>query len=139
MVCRGTQTGQRSCGTVIPRDIANTSPRKHGDVDTRIIVRVGDAEKYSYKIVMIRSVDTNVVVLGVVAFILQMGSLKSLWEAFGTGRKFRFIPNHEMARSLEPRKCQESKTIRFVLAFAGCDSLRQESCKGHLECLFESY
>ena len=56
---------QRRSGTDIPQNIADLSPCTHEDGDTRMIVHIGDDAKSSYKNVMIRTVDTDIVVLAV--------------------------------------------------------------------------
>ncbi|MEG7522793.1 MAG: hypothetical protein M3H12_06800, partial [Chromatiales bacterium] len=84
------------------------------------MVHMDDAAKCGYKNVMIRTVNSAVVVLAVVTFTLLRDSLKSLWVAFGTGNQFRYIPAHAISRSLGPRKCQG---LPFFHAFAGCDNV----------------
>ena len=104
-----------------------------------MMVDVGDATKCSYKNVIIRTVDNDVVVLTVVAFTMLRGSLEALGEVFGTGNKFRYIPYHEISRLLGPRKCQE---LMFSHIFAVCNNVRlslgcKKKCVCHLDCYLE--
>ena len=43
-----------------------------------------------------------------------------VWVSFGTGKVFRFLAAHEMARSLGPEKAQ---ALPMFHALIGCDSL----------------
>jgi len=53
--------------------------------------------------ILIRTVDTDVVVLDVTAS--QSLSVK-IWLAFGTGKSLRFISAHDIATALGPEKCK---------------------------------
>jgi hypothetical protein len=53
---------------------------------------------------MVRTVDTDIVVLVVltVANYHIMVDIEQLWIAFGTGKDFRYIPVHELAKTIGP-------------------------------------
>ena len=68
------------------------------EADTLMFVHVANA----YKKILIPSVDTDVVVLAVAT--AAKFDLEELWIAFGTGKNFRHIPAHEIARSFGPIK-----------------------------------
>ena len=51
---------------------------------------------------MIKTVDTDVVVLAVTAVVIH--NLEELWVAFGTGVHFRYIPAHQVAAALGPSR-----------------------------------
>ena len=72
-----------------------------------------------------RTVDTDVVVLAVAS--AQRLSLSELWIAFGTGKNFRFLACHEMARALGPHRCI---ALPLFHAFTGCDTVTFFSRKG---------
>jgi len=75
-----------------------------------------DASKEGFKKVMVRTVDTDVVVLAITYF-AQL-SLDELWIAFGCGKSFRYIAVHDIAASLESKRCE---ALSFFHAFTGCD------------------
>lgn len=92
-------------------------PCSHEEADTRMFVHVKDAMNCGFKSVMIRTVDTDVVVLAVAHF-QDLPNIEQLWIAFGTGKDFRYIPIHEIASTLGP---QMAKGLLFFHAFTGCD------------------
>lgn len=62
-------------------------PCSHEEADTRILLHVKDAMNSGFKDVMIRTVDTDVVVLAVAHF-QNLENLEKLLIAFGTGKEF---------------------------------------------------
>ncbi len=105
-----------------PRDVAGLAPCTHEEADTRMLLHVEDAVKQGYTKVSVRTVDTDVVVLAVTA--AQRLNIDELWVAFATGRSFRFLAAHEIAKTLGPNKC---RALPFFHAFTGCDTV---SCFG---------
>ena len=105
-----------------PRDVAGLAPCTHEEADTRMLLHVEDAVKHGYTKVSVRTVDTDVVVLAVTA--AQRLNIDELWVAFATGRSFRFLAAHEIAKTLGPNKC---RALPFFHAFTGCDTV---SCFG---------
>ena len=67
---------------------------------------------------MIRTVDTDVLVLAVAA--VQQLPIEELWLAFDSGKTFRYIPAHDIAHGLGPEKCI---ALPFLHAFSGCDTV----------------
>ena len=55
-----------------------------------MILHLQDAVNVGYNVIL-RTVDTDVVILAVAA-IVEI-DIQELWVAFGTGRHFRYIPN----------------------------------------------
>ena len=53
---------------------------------------------------------------------------KELWIAFGSGKTFRYIPAHSIARTIGPEK---SKTLLAFHALTGCDTV--SSFYGHTD------
>ena len=88
----------------------------HEEADTRLIIHASECGKNGIRKMMIRTVDTDVVVLAIVYF-SQM-SLNELWIAFGSGKQFRYIPVHEIVNILGEEK---SKVLHIFHAFTGCD------------------
>lgn len=69
---------------------------------------------------MIRTTDTDVVVLAVANIIIFTIQVTELWIAFGTGKNFRNIPAHLIARQLGEDR---SKALPFFHAMTGCDNV----------------
>ena len=91
--------------------------------DTRILLHVKDAMISGYKDTIIRTVDTDVVVLAV-AYFQDLENIGNLWSAFGTGKDFRYIrvPVHELARSIGP---DMANGLPFFHSLSGCDTTSQ--------------
>ena len=85
------------------RDVSGLAPCTHEEADTRIILDLEDAVKEGNTNVSIRTVDTDVVVLAVTS--AQRLINAEVWIAFGTGKCFRVIAAHEIARALGPDRC----------------------------------
>ena len=77
-------------------------PCSHEEADTRLMVHVLDASLCGYQRIMIRTNDTDVVVLAVsIANIIQADEL---CVGYGSGKHLRNIPVHTIAATLGPEK-----------------------------------
>ena len=65
---------------------------------------------------MVRTVDTDVVVIAVAKF--QYIFLSKLWVEFGAGKHLKYLPAHRMFRSICKKKAQDLLSFH---AFADCD------------------
>lgn len=106
-------------------DVTRLSPCSHEEADTRLILHAAHAAQGGVKRLLIRSVDTDVVVLAV-AF-RQHIACDELWIAFGTGKHFRYIAVHEIADTLGPLK---SAALPVFHAITGCDTTSSFAGKG---------
>ena len=97
-------------------DTSSLSPCNHEEADTRQLLHAADAAKNGLKKIMLRTVDTDVVVIAVSTF--QDLGLSELWIAFGVGKHFRYIAAHEIASTLGQQK---SRALLAFHAFTGCD------------------
>ena len=90
----------------------------HEEADTRILLHVfGAAKKLSR--IMVRTVDTDVVVLCVLN--VYKFQVDELWPiAFGTVKHMRYIPTHAIANSLGQAK---SNALLFFHALTGCNTV----------------
>ena len=104
---------------------ARISPCSHEEADTKLLLHAFDAEKEGYRKVMLRTVDTDVVVLAV-AFFSRL-DLGELLIAFGAGNAFCYIAIHEIASSLGQENCE---ALLFFQALTGCDQTSAFSCRG---------
>lgn len=108
-----------------PRDTTDLAPCTHEEADTRMFLHVSDAVNHGYCKVMIRTVDSDVLVLAIAA--VQQLDIDELWVAFATGKSFRYLPAHEMASVLGPEKCI---ALPFLHAFSGCDTVSSFAGRG---------
>ena len=102
------------------RDTTNMAPCNHEEADSRIMVHVADAVMQGFNKILVRTVDTDVVVIAVAA-LQQIGNME-LWIAFGSGKDFHYIPAHDICSSLGPQK---SLALPVFHAFTGCDTVSQ--------------
>ena len=108
-----------------PRNTTGLAPCTHEEADTRMFLQVSDAVNHGYGRVMIRTVDSDVLVLAIAA--VQQFSINELWLAFGSGKSLRYLSAHEMAGALGPEKCI---ALPFVHAFSGCDTVSAFAGRG---------
>ena len=98
------------------QDATSLAPCMHEEADTRMILHLEDAVKQQYNKVSIRTVDTDVVVLAITS--AQRLGINELWIAFGSGKNFRFLPNHKLVTALGPQRCV---ALPFYHTLTGCD------------------
>ncbi|KAK3910165.1 ATP-binding cassette sub-family A member 9 [Frankliniella fusca] len=90
------------------------------EADNRILLHVKDCVEHGAKVVVIRSSDTDVLVISISYFHhLQLTGLQELWFLTGVGPKRRYIPVHEIANNLGEEK---SEALRGFHAYTGCDT-----------------
>ena len=97
-------------------DAADLSSCRHEAADTRLLLHAADAARRGYTKVMVRTVDTDVVVIAVAKF--QYISLSELWIEFGLGKHLKYLPAHDISRSIGEEK---SQALLAFHAFTGCD------------------
>ena len=111
--------------TQILQNMHTLSPCSHEEADTRILLHVSHAAQHGHQQIIIRTVDTDVVVLSVYAM-NKLPSGTELWLAFGTGKSFHYLAAHEIAASLGlERAC----ALPMFHALTGCDTV--SSFAGH--------
>ena len=108
-----------------PQDTSNLSPCNHEEADSRMMLHIADAVNKGFQKVLLRTVDSDVVVLAV--GIVAKLTIQELWVAFGTSQNYRFIPAHEIAASLGPER---SKALSMFHAYTGCDTVSSFATKG---------
>ena len=107
-----------------PKNTSYLAPCNHEKADTRMIVHLADALGDGFHKMMLRSSDTDVVVLAVAAVARMY--VQELWIAFGTGKNFRYIPIHEIVASIGPNK---SEALPMFHAYTGCDTVSSFATK----------
>lgn len=98
-------------------DLSNLEPCTHEEADTRIMLHVKDASVCGYRKIMIRTIDTDVVVLAISIF--HIVDVDELWLSFGTGKHFRYLAIHEIASKLGKERCI---ALPLFHAMTGCDT-----------------
>ena len=106
-------------------DMANLAPCMHEEADTRIFIHAADGISNGLQHIVIRTVDTDVLVLAISYY--NRLDCQDLWVAFGTGKSFRYINAKIIAQSLGPKKC---KALPVFHAFSGCDTTSSFLGKG---------
>ena len=99
-------------------DISGLQPCDHAEADTRVFVHALDAFKKGARSILIKTADTDIVVIAV-AFV-SYHAIPQLWVAFGTGKDFRYVAVHKIARALGQTY---SAALPFFHAFTGCDTV----------------
>ncbi|KAL9954824.1 hypothetical protein ACROYT_G042404 [Oculina patagonica] len=117
--------GKQILSTLPRTDNSSLAPCTQEEADTRMLLHVQDAVNQGHKKILLRTVDTDVLVLTIAVFQqLREKEQLQLWVAFGSGTHLRFIAAHEISRKLGP---QVSKALPVFHAFIGCDTV---SCFG---------
>ncbi|EDO43913.1 predicted protein [Nematostella vectensis] len=113
---------QGTLSSIPIEEVKRITPCSHEEADTRMFLHVAHALSSGSTRVVLRTVDTDVLVIAVAYFQkLQMLSQASveLWLAFGTGAYLRYIAAHEVAGSFT------GNVAAFLTfhAFTGCDTV----------------
>ena len=104
------------------------SPCSHEEAATRICVHVRHAAQEGSESMLVKASDTDIRVIAIsVMSILQAIGLQQLWIAFGQSWNMRWIPAHELYRSLGPEK---GRWLTLFCAFTGCDVVSAIRGKG---------
>ena len=108
-----------------PKDTTHLAPCNHEEADTRIFLHLADAVHEGFHKILLRTVDSDVVVLCVA--VVAKVDVRELWIAFGTGKHIKYIPAHEIAASLGPNK---SQALPMFHAYTGCDIVSSFATRG---------
>ncbi|MES9881567.1 MAG: hypothetical protein ABW185_11860, partial [Sedimenticola sp.] len=101
----------------------------HDEADTRLCLHVHDALKDGENFILVRTVDTDVIVIlvGVFHDIQQDNQHVQLCVGFGTGKHFRYIIINSICQKLGADK---ARALPLFHAFTGSDVTSQFSGKG---------
>ena len=110
-----------------PCDLAGLTSCTHEETDARMFVHATDGAEHGMNKILLRTVDTDVVVIGI-SMAQQIGC-DCLWFAFGTGTShtFRYLDATAMAQALGDAKCGGLPAFR---ALTGCDVTSPFAGKG---------
>ena len=89
---------------------------EYEEADTRLLLHASYVANQGMARVVIRTVDTDVVVLSI-ALNRQL-KLDELLIGFGTGKSLRYIPEHDIAKQMGSSK---AKALPVFHAITGCD------------------
>ena len=96
----------------------NLTPCTHEEADTRPMVHVLDASCCGHQGIMIRTSDTDVVVLAV-SIVSRIPAVE-LWVAYGTGKHLQNIAVHIIAAALGRER---AFALSMFHALSGCDTV----------------
>jgi hypothetical protein len=83
-------TNMQSVFSKTQQEISCLQPCNHAVADTRILLHVTHAASQGHQIALVRTVDSNEVILAIHWFV-SLG-LSELWVCLGRGKKIRDIP-----------------------------------------------
>ena len=115
--------------TNLEGDFSNLQNCNHEEADTRIFLHLVDAIRNEACTFLIRTVDTDVVVLSVYA--ASIFPLTKIYVAFGKGSSFRYITSHTITSSIGYNK---SQCLPIFHSFTGCDTTSHFVGKGKKIC-----
>lgn len=97
------------------------NPCNHEEADTRIVIHVQDAVQRGATNILVRTVDTDVVIILISCFSILINIQPSLQivVAFGMGRSFQTLSVNTIYNNLGEHK---SRALPFFHAFSGCDT-----------------
>lgn len=125
-----TTYGNEVRSNVVTSTFTNLSPCSHEEADTRMVLHLSNIVNEGYSKIIIRTVDTDVLVLVTAAYHDLNENCRQeieFWVAFGTGKHMRFIPAHEIAIALGKERCL---ALPFFHAFTGCDTVSSFGGRG---------
>nr|KAG5688701.1 hypothetical protein BaRGS_029527 [Batillaria attramentaria] len=108
-------------------------PCSDEEADTPVTLHAADCARSGLHKVLIRTTDTDVLVLAIAHF--HRMAATELWIAFGCGKNFRYIAAHDIADFLGPYKAW---ALLAYHAFTGCDTVSffcWEREENSVECL----
>ena len=110
-------------------NMAMISPCTHEEADSRMILHIAHCAKTGYAKIIVKTVDSDVLVLAVstVSALHQQYEHLQVWVEFGTGKHFKYIAAHEMSTSLGPHK---SLSLPMFHALTGCDTVSRFAWRG---------
>ena len=99
-------------------DLSGIQPCSHEEADTRLLLHAQHARLSGYENILIRTVDTDVLVIAV-AMVEQLGNGR-LWLLYGKGNTTKYIDVNAIASKLGIMK---AKGLPVFHALTGCDNV----------------
>ena len=101
-----------------PTPVDDISPCAHEEVDTRILLHAKHAVHNGHTTILIKASDIDIVVISLSLF--DEIRAEKLFIEYGTAKNLRFLPIHEIRRSLGPSRC---RGLLFFYGLTGVDSI----------------
>lgn len=98
-------------------DLETISPCNHEEADGRMFLHLADAAQQGHSKAMVRTVDSDVVVIGISMY--EHLEFQELWIDFGIGKAHHYIPVHTIVKTLGPEKCH---ALPLFTSYTGCDT-----------------
>lgn len=105
---------------------SDLQPCDHEEADSRIVLHVYDAIKSGSRNILVRTVDTDVIVILVDLF-SNFDPACNIWVAFGTGKFFRYYHVNKVWQALGSERAE---AMPFFHSLTGCDTTSQFRGKG---------
>ena len=104
-------------------------PCNHEEADTRIMIHLLDALEHGASTCLVRTVDTDVVVILIGKFHAMVAKYPTadIWVAFGTGKSFTYLHINDICHSLGKEK---STALPIFHCYTGCDTTSAFCGKG---------
>ena len=102
----------------------------HEEADTRLVVHILHALEQGLKSIEVRTIDTDVIVILVGAFVelTRVQPLADIWITFGMGKDFRFYSLNALCSTLGDSR---SRALPVFHALTGCDTTSAFRGKGN--------
>lgn len=116
--------------SVISKGSSQPMPQcDHEEADSRISVHIVDALNKGSKTILVRTVDTDVIVIliGIHFDLISLHPGADIWVAFGMGKHFRYYSINTICQDLG---ASTSRALPVFHAFSGCDTTSQFLGKG---------
>ena len=104
--------------TMVDADMSNLIPCSQEEADTRLLLHALDAVQKVSRKLLVRTVDTDVVVLAISKF--HQISPDELWMAFDTKSNFCDLPIHDIISGMDRKICT---TLPVFHALTRCDTV----------------
>ena len=101
-------------------DLSNLTPCNHEEANARVFLHLKDMTKQGHRKMVIRTVDTDVLVLAVSVYKQLQEEMEELWVDFGTRKNRKFFPIHKTLENIGECK---ARALPFFHAFTGCDQV----------------
>ena len=98
--------------------VSGLQPCNHTEADTKIILHLAHAASQGHQMALVRTVDSDVVILAIHWF-ASLG-LSELWVRLGSGKKMHDIPIYTLSAQLGPSRCI---ALPLFHAVTGCDTV----------------
>ena len=105
-------------------------PCNHEEADTRIMIHLLDALEHGASTCLVRTVDTDVVVILIGKFHAMVAKYPTadIWVAFGTGKSYTYLHINDICHSLGKEK---STALPIFHCYTGCDTTSALCGKGN--------